>query len=120
MYSQSGTVGASARVGRGVRRAAVTLRYLGRVHAANVAVFRPSDSSSPIAGGLYRSTLTEASTVRGDPRCPIRLPVLAPVRLLGATVDQYCRSVMLFTARRQVTGLLKMFEVYRAPRSKRL
>ena len=35
-----------------------------------------------------KSTLAEASTVRGDPRCASRLPVLAPVRLLGAMVDQ--------------------------------
>ena len=35
-----------------------------------------------------KSTLTEASTVRGAPRCATRFPVLVPVRLLGAIVDQ--------------------------------
>lgn len=40
-----------------------------------------------------RSTLTEACTVRGEPRCASRLPVLAPVRLLGAIVERGRQSV---------------------------
>ena len=39
-------------------------------------------------GGAQKSMVTEASTVRGEPKCASRLPVLAPVRLLGPMVDQ--------------------------------
>jgi hypothetical protein len=41
-----------------------------------------------LGSAFQKSMLAEASTVRGEPKCASRLPVLAPVRLLGATVDQ--------------------------------
>lgn len=36
----------------------------------------------------YRSTVTEARNVRGEPKCANREPVFVPVRLLGPIVDQ--------------------------------
>jgi hypothetical protein len=46
--------------------------------------FHPSNVSRP----RQNFTVTEASRVRGAPRCATRFPVLAPVILLGPMVDQ--------------------------------
>jgi len=56
-------------------------------------------------GERQKSTVTDASIVRGAPRCAVMLPIPVPVMLLGPIVDQYALSVTLLTARRHVVSL---------------